>query len=673
VNSLNAAQKRHLLSELKHADTLLSDIEAVLAASASKAAFPKYKQDLSPRQIKVIQDYIARLRTQMLRAAEGFDLDRSEPAFGSLHSIRTILTFIDIAFEELRPKYMRGYGAVPESAAPELNGLADELQGIASRLDAYLAAGLGQDIPARLERLAQAGTDTSLLSRLEQVISDHGLVEFRPALSIILERLENNALEIALFGRVSSGKSSLLNRILGVDVLPVGVNPITAVPTRIVYGPAAVLTVWFADRRPERCDISRLAEFAAEQHNPANARHVTKIVVELPASGLCEGVTFVDTPGLGSLAAAGALETRAYLPRCDLGVVLVDAGSTLTQEDIGTIHALYEAGIPASVLLSKADLLGPGDLSQAEQYIAAHIASELGFNLRIHPVSVIGEHAALLDRWVEQEIRPLYSRRRELAAESVRRKLGALREAVEAALRARLQRAGRSSAAGAEVAKKIESRLRRAAGKLQQTRKTCEKLAGEAASLANSVVARAAVHALRTAGIDAPAAVGAALDEVTGEITKEIRQALETLAKELAGALESTAADLGSPGWAEEGLDTIIREMPRPDLGQIHLDLRVSVLSKFAKNWEIRRMQSRIRNQIGSRIDAALDAYSRLLESWSRKTIAEMQRRFDAQADSYRAEAGRIAGAEEASAQDPEAIRRSLESIQAPVAAGHRE
>jgi hypothetical protein len=39
--------------------------------------------------------------------------------------------------------------------------------------------------------------------------------------------------EIALFGRVSSGKSSLLNAVLETNLLPIGVTPVTAVPTRI--------------------------------------------------------------------------------------------------------------------------------------------------------------------------------------------------------------------------------------------------------------------------------------------------------------------------------------------------------------------------------------------------------------------------------------------------------
>src|ERR1039458_2942806 len=107
----------------------------------------------------------------------------------------------------------------------------------------------------------------------------------------------------------------------------------------------------FADRKPEQFAVERLAEFVTEQGNPGNLRHVTRIVVELPAPRLEEGIVYVDTPGLGSLATAGAAETKAYLPRCDLGVVLIDAASTLTEDDLATVQALYDIGRAALELL----------------------------------------------------------------------------------------------------------------------------------------------------------------------------------------------------------------------------------------------------------------------------------------------------------------------------------
>jgi GTP-binding protein EngB required for normal cell division len=204
------------------------------------------------------------------------------------------------------------------------------------------------------------------------------------------------------------------------DVLPVGVNPITAVPTRLAYGLQPALSVWFAHKSPERLEIGHLSEFVTEQLNSANSKHVTRITVQLPSPRLRDGVVLVDTPGLSSLATAGAVETLAYLPRCDLGVVLIDAGSTLTQDDLGTIQALYDAGVPASVLLSKADLLSPEDREKVAQYIADHVQSQLGLKLSAHPVSVKAEHSALLDQWLKTEILPLYDRHQQLAQESIR-------------------------------------------------------------------------------------------------------------------------------------------------------------------------------------------------------------------------------------------------------------
>ena len=92
-----------------------------------------------------------------------------------------MLGAVDIAVEELKPKYMRGYGEVPESVATELNGLG-ELAGLVSRLDRYLSQDVSQDFKVRLNRLEQAGNDLRLLERIEQIIRERGFVEFRSVL-----------------------------------------------------------------------------------------------------------------------------------------------------------------------------------------------------------------------------------------------------------------------------------------------------------------------------------------------------------------------------------------------------------------------------------------------------------------------------------------------------------
>ena len=446
---LNPSQRRHLLTSCQYADKLLSEIEATLVASQSKSPFPKFKPDISPAQAKVVQDYIARIRAQLVRILDSQGVPIPAPHIGSVHSIRVTLGFVDIAFDECRPKRMAGYGEVDQTAAPNSPGSSMRCR---ASFQGWIRIWRRANPPtwrSGCSGLEEAGGDIALIKTLERAINQHGLVEFRQALATIIDRLESDSFEIAVFGRVSSGKSSLLNYIVGQDLLPVGVNPITAVPTRLAYGPEPRAIAWFADRNPEQFGIERLAEFVTEQHNPANVQHVTRIVVELPAPRLREGVVYVDTPGLGSLATSGAAETKAYLPRCDLGVVLIDAGSTLTHDDLATIQTLYDAGIPASVLLSKADLLAPADRDRALRYVAGHIRSDLGFELPVDAISIKEGSTHLLEKWLDTEILPLYDRHAELARQSLNRKIGALRLGVETALKTRLKRSGAGGQSGA--------------------------------------------------------------------------------------------------------------------------------------------------------------------------------------------------------------------------------
>ena len=52
-------------------------------------------------------DYIARMRAQMLRVLESQGIQTPGPEFGSIHSIRVHLGFVDIAFDECRPSTSR--------------------------------------------------------------------------------------------------------------------------------------------------------------------------------------------------------------------------------------------------------------------------------------------------------------------------------------------------------------------------------------------------------------------------------------------------------------------------------------------------------------------------------------------------------------------------------------
>ena len=87
------------------------------------------------------------------------------------------------------------------------------------------------------------------------------------------------------------------------------------------------------------------------------------------------------------------------------------------------------------MLLSKADLLKPDDRQRVLQYVREQLRRGLNLDLTVHPVSIVGQDAALLDAWFEREIEPLWERHRTLVEKSLHRKIAGLRESVVAVLK----------------------------------------------------------------------------------------------------------------------------------------------------------------------------------------------------------------------------------------------
>jgi GTP-binding protein EngB required for normal cell division len=444
--ALNENHQRHLLSTFQYVDNLLSEAEHIMASAGSASPFQEYSQDTTPIQRKVTHDYIVRVREAMRRILDELKIPVRRPISGAHWAAQGHVNFAGIAVTELEPAHMRGYGALSEADARTMTVIVAELNAAIRRLAGFLAQGLDADLEAQLQRLEGTANEVQVLRELERVITAHGLVEFRSTLVMLLDRLENHTFKIGVFGRVSSGKSSLLNYVLGGGVLPVGVTPVTAFPTRVTFGATPQAIIEFAESKPQTVELSRLAEFSTEQQNPGNAKHVMRTQVQLPARRLREGVTFVDTPGLGSLATTGAEETVAYLPRCDLGIVLIDAASTLTHEDLALVQVLYQSGAKAMVLVSKADLLGNVERRQTAEYVQRQLATQANLNLPVRLVSVLGESAVLCNEWLTKELMPLVEAHREQAAAALKRKVGGLREAVIKVLESRLHRGTQMSA-----------------------------------------------------------------------------------------------------------------------------------------------------------------------------------------------------------------------------------
>jgi hypothetical protein len=136
--ALNEAQRRRLSVTCEYIDKLLCDMEQVLYQDGSRSPFPRHIVDLTAEQTRALEEHMSRLREQLLRTLAWQQLKPEPPDIPASRAVLTHLNFIDIAIEELRPRYMRGSGAIAEGAAEELNRVADELGARARAMEQYL-------------------------------------------------------------------------------------------------------------------------------------------------------------------------------------------------------------------------------------------------------------------------------------------------------------------------------------------------------------------------------------------------------------------------------------------------------------------------------------------------------------------------------------------------------
>jgi len=437
---MNAYHRGAIAAAFRSIDKRLAEVEAILLAVGGQSPLSGYAFDVGPMERQAISGYLQRIREKMWSAMKQLDVPTDGRCVSAAWAIRTTLIGVMIDLAEIEPRRLGGYGNLAPGAGTTLAGILTDLQRLTNGLETYVRRAQGENLAERLARLETSPADRDALATIERIITRHGLVELRPTLDMVLSRLESTEFEIAFFGRVSSGKSSLLNYLLGCDVLPVGVLPVTAVLTRLRPADRADMVVRFQISQPQRRPVERIAEFVTEEGNPDNRQRVTEVEVYLPSPRLAQGVAFIDTPGVGSLATCGAAQTKAYLPRCDLGVLLVDAGSSLNHEDLAILQGFYDSAIPTMVLLSKADLLSAPDRNRVIRFIRQKAGDVVG-DTPVFAVSTRSPDAALADSWFNEQIVPVIRHHREHAAASLRRKIANLAEVAASYLAGMLDRA----------------------------------------------------------------------------------------------------------------------------------------------------------------------------------------------------------------------------------------
>ena len=169
------------------------------------------------------------------------------------------------------------------------------------------------------------------------------------------EMLARGKFVLAVVGEFSSGKSYLLNALLGkfrresqgetqrlVGLLAVDINPSTATITELENGERDEAAAYYESGRTERIPLDRLNRFIAVGSGDVGTLHAettdesdapTRVRVTTPSEFLARGFLVADTPGLASANPAHRRATLSFLPGADAVLYLIDTQQPFSEGD----------------------------------------------------------------------------------------------------------------------------------------------------------------------------------------------------------------------------------------------------------------------------------------------------------------------------------------------------
>ena len=147
-----------------------------------------------------------------------------------------------------------------------------------------------------------------------------------------LEKTKNEHFEVAIVGEFKRGKSTLINALLGQEVLPADVLPATATLNRVTYSKDPYVQVEYKDGRSERVDIDRLSDYVTKL--TAESEEIAETVKEATVyydTEFCKNnVDIIDTPGLNDDEQMTNV-TMSIIPKIDAAVFVISANSPFSQ------------------------------------------------------------------------------------------------------------------------------------------------------------------------------------------------------------------------------------------------------------------------------------------------------------------------------------------------------
>jgi GTP-binding protein EngB required for normal cell division/gas vesicle protein len=243
--------------------------------------------------------------------------------------------------------------------------------------------------------------EISTMTRIEKLVDKNDNLPSVPmSFNSAKKLIEENEYNVVVCGEVKKGKSSLLNAIIGQEILPVNNEIATSQVFRISNSEQESFELVFTDGTRQAISKKELSHYGSQVDANRDGEPVFKgrslafIQVNVPITFLPKGVSLVDTPGLGALYKSHEWITQSYLRHASAVVFVLDPESPITAQEKAFILRALDVTEDILFLMTKIDKFAPEVWDaqlQRDASLLADIYAEKGCVMpQIMPVSSVG-------------------------------------------------------------------------------------------------------------------------------------------------------------------------------------------------------------------------------------------------------------------------------------------